>query len=106
MEERFLSDASNEAQTRIEDIRREIRFFNTDLNQLGEMQDDLSERKQHSSDKGTDEKDEKVRDSQNAIKLIQILINDFKSDYRGWESWDEFKRSERQFNELVDEFHI
>jgi len=67
----------------------------------------LIERKQFSSDQNSEfNKEEKVRDSQNAIKSIQILMTDFKNDYSNWPNWDEFKRSERQFNELVDDFHI
>jgi len=48
---------------------------------------------------------EKIREGESTIKSIQILFNDFKKHNSDCTNWDEFKRSEREFNELVDAFN-
>lgn len=48
---------------------------------------------------------EKIREGESTIKSIQILFNDFKKNNSDCTNWDEFKRSEREFNELVDVFN-
>lgn len=48
---------------------------------------------------------EKIREGESTIKSIQILFNDFKKYNSDCTNWDEFKRSEREFNELVDVFN-
>ena len=48
---------------------------------------------------------EKIREGESTIKSIQILFNDFKKNNSDCINWDEFKRSEREFNELVDVFN-
>jgi len=48
---------------------------------------------------------EKIREGESTIKSIQILFNDFKKYNADCTNWDEFRRSEREFNELVDLFN-
>ena len=49
---------------------------------------------------------EKVREGKNIIKSIQLLFNDFKRNNNTYATLDEFKRSEREFRELIDVFNM
>jgi len=100
MEEPFLTDSQSEAKSKLEEIKMEIRFLNSALEQLEDQYEEFYEEKTYGEDG-----ESKIREGRNSIKSIQLLINDFKYNNPKYTNWDEFKRSEREFNELVDVFN-
>lgn len=101
MEKPLLDNDYSAAKERLEEIKMEIRFLNNSLEQLEDLYEEFRE-----SNTWEDESAEKVREGKNIIKSIQLLFNDFKRNNNTYATLDEFKRSEREFRELIDVFNM
>ena len=98
MEEPLLNEEQRQARSRLDEIQLEIRFLNSNLEQLEDHQEQFKETSNLDPDL-----QEKIREGKTTIKAIQLLIKQYNNGNSPY--FDEFKAAEKKFKELVNLFN-